>query len=375
MGLRKGTVSFSRYRLIGILPDRFPDFFNERIKKFAFQTLWRIAEEKAAGWTDLEDPLDPDFPYTSYASGRYLLFSLRIDRKSIPPSLLRLRVTEAERSKLKETGQKKLYREQRDAIKESVRLDLLGRTLPIPSFFEICWSVADNTLILCSLSDKVFEDLQPLFKDSFQLTLIPYIPWDQRLPKAKQTQPGGAGRVVEPPPLPALPPGVDPPTLTREFLTWLWFKSEERNGRILIPGAGECEVFFTRRLVLESGEGEYAETVVCQGLHADLKEGKEALRQGKKITAARLRVGRDKTEWEFTFKTDRFQFQSMRLPILPDREEEEIGREGQLLERIDLIEKAAGVVDLLFQSFLRQRLSNGWEAEMSRMQKWILTAS
>jgi len=374
MGLRKGTVSFSRYRLIGALPDHFPEFFNERIRKNAFQTVWRTAEEKAAGWTGLEDPLDTDFPYASYALGRYLLFSLRIDRKSVAPSLLRLRVAEAERDKLKETGQKKLYREQREAIREAVRLELLGRTLPVPSFFDVCWSVPENTLIFCSLSDKVIDDLQALFRDSFQLTLAPCVPWDPQLPGAKRTPHSGGADLNGDSALfksPAFPPGVDPLTAGREFLTWLWFKSEERNGRVLIPGAGESEIFFIRRLVLESGDGEYAETVVCQGLHADLKEGKEALRQGKKITAARLRVVHDKTEWEFTFKADRFHFQSMKLPTLPENEEEEIDREGQLLERIALIEKAAGMMDLLFQSFLERRLSNDWEGDFTRMQKWI----
>jgi hypothetical protein len=243
-----------------------------------------------------------------------------------------------------------------------VRLELLGRTLPIPSFFEVCWSVPENTLIFCSLSDKVFEDLQELFRDSFQLSLCPCVPWDPQLPNAKQTPPS---------PLPALPPGVDPLTTGREFLTWLWFKSEERNGRILIPGAGEGEVFFIRRLVLESGDGEYAETIVCQGLHADLKEGKEALRQGKKITAARLRVAHDNTEWEFTFKADRFHFQSMKLPTLPEDDEDQIDRDGQLLERIALIEKAAGIMDRLLQSFLERRLAGDWEGELARMHKWI----
>lgn len=160
MGLRKGTLSFSRYRLIGDQPGRFPDFFSERIREHAFHTDWRTADEKAAGWTGLEDPLDTDFPFASYAQGRYLLFSLRIDRKSIAPSLLRLKVIEAERKQLAQSGQKKLYREQREAIREAVRLELLGRTLPVPSSFEVCWSVPDNTLIFSSLSDKIFEELR-----------------------------------------------------------------------------------------------------------------------------------------------------------------------------------------------------------------------
>ncbi|OHE21885.1 MAG: hypothetical protein A2Z43_04760 [Syntrophobacterales bacterium RBG_19FT_COMBO_59_10] len=164
---------------------------------------------------------------------------------------------------------------------------------------------------------------------------------------------------------------MDPLRIGREFLTWLWFKSEERNGTVLIPGAGESEVIFVRRLVLESGDGEYAETVVCQGMHAGLKEGKEALRQGKKITAARLKVAHDKAEWEFTFKADRFHFQSMKLPAVGEDEDDQGDREGQILERICLIEKAAGLMDQLFQSFLALRLSEKWGAEQARMQRWL----
>jgi len=366
MGIRKGTLSFSRYRLIGKLPDRFPAFFAERIHRNAFQSVWRTADEKAAGWTGLEDPLDTDFPYASYAQGRYLLFSLRVDRKSVAPSLLRLRVLETERGKLAETGQKRLYREQREAIREATRLELLGKTLPVPSFFEICWSVPDNRLYFCSLSDSTFEELQELFRDSFQLTLCPFVPWDQESPNA-----GPAPRTGENAALPALPPDADPLTIGREFLTWLWFKSEERGGMVPIPDAGECEVAFLRRLVLESGDGEYAETVVCQGMHADMKEGKEALRQGKKITAARLRIAHDQTEWEFTFKADRFHFQSLKLPTLPENDGEEVDREGQLLERIYLIEKAAEMMDRLFGSFLDIRCSGDWAAEQTRLQKWL----
>ncbi|MEW6333856.1 MAG: recombination-associated protein RdgC, partial [Thermodesulfobacteriota bacterium] len=379
----------SRYRLIGKLPENFPGFFNERIRMNAFRNVWRTADEKSAGWTGLDDPLDTDFPYASYALGQYLLFCLRVDRKSVAPSLLRLRVMEADRSKLAETGQKKLYREQREAIREAVRLELLGRSLPVPSFFEVCWSVPDHRLIFCSLSDKVFEELQELFRDSFQLTLCPDLPWDPERPGADPSRPdGGTGAPgglpphALPPSSPAqgggsrfeslLPPATDPLAIGREFLTWLWFKSEERDGRIRLPDGAECEVFFIRRLVLESGDGEYAETVVCQGLHADLKEGKEALRQGKKISAARLRLTHDAADWEFTFKADRFQFQSMKLPSLPEADGEEIDRDGQLLERIALIEKAAGTMEMLFQSFMERRLAGDWEGELSRMQRWIL---
>ncbi|OGP86540.1 MAG: hypothetical protein A2V87_04430 [Deltaproteobacteria bacterium RBG_16_58_17] len=52
MGLLKGSLTFSRYRIIGGLPDHSPDFFNERIRRYAFQTVWRTTDEKAAGLMD-----------------------------------------------------------------------------------------------------------------------------------------------------------------------------------------------------------------------------------------------------------------------------------------------------------------------------------
>jgi hypothetical protein len=360
MGLLKGAVTFSRYRIVGALADNFPGFFNEQIRRNAFGNIWRTTDEKVVGWTSIEDSLDTEFPYASYAQGKYMLFSLRIDRKSVPPSLLKLRIQETEKKQLAESGQKKLYREQREAIRESVRLDLLGKSLPVPSFNEICWSVPDNVVTFCCLSDKVVGELQEFFKESFSLSLAAYVPWNIEGVDVHAS-------------LPALPPGVDPLTVGREFLTWLWFKSEERNGRVTIPG-GECEISFIRRLVLEAGEGEYAETIVCQGLHADLKEGKEALRRGKKISAARLKVVVDQAEWEFTFKADRFQFQTMKLPVSPEWDSEETDKEGQTLERLYLVEKAAGLMDQLFQSFLNLRIS-AWEHELSRMQKWVEPSS
>jgi recombination associated protein RdgC len=373
MGLRKGTLTFARYRVIGRLPDRFNDLVSEHLRRNAFAERWRIADEKAAGWIALDDPLDSEFPCASYAQGRYLLFSLRVDRKTVAPSLLRLKVLEAERDKRKETGQKRLYREQREAIREAVRLDLLGKTLPVPSFYEVCWSVTSGTLLFGCLSDKVFEELQALFRDTFQLALCPAVPWEA-IPAAEgqaaSRQQSGASSATDPGSL--LPSGADPLTIGREFLTWLWFKSEERGGKIRLPDAGDIEVGFTRRLVLESGNGEYAETVVCHGLHADLKEGKEALRQGKRISTARLRITLDQVEWEFTFKADRFHFQSLKLPtITEDAATEEIDREAQLLERIYLIEGAVQTMVGLFDAFLALRGSDHWEQEQTRMAKWV----
>jgi recombination associated protein RdgC len=157
----------------------------------------------------------------------------------------------------------------------------------------------------------------------------------------------------------------------REFLTWLWFKSEERNGRIKTSDTEEVELHFLKRIVLEAGEGEYSQGVVCHGIHAELKEGKEALRQGKKVKEAGIKLIHNQNEWEFTFKADSFHFQSLKLPQT-DWQETQEDPSGRLLERIYLIENAVKTIDRLYESFLQIRYSPQWEGKETKLlTKWL----
>ncbi len=374
MGLLKGTISFSLYRLEGSLPESADDFINQQLRAFAFRSFALTSEEKAIGWTSLENVLDTDFEGAKYIWGDNLMLAMRIDRKTVPPSLLKIKLLEAEQDFLAESGQKRIYREQREDLRERVHLELFSKTHAVPAFYEFCWSVSQKSLILCSLSEKVIDDFQDFFKQSFSLPVYPYTPWDPlwldeemsgRLSlaeKAALTDSAGTDGLQ----------AVDRTSLGREFLTWLWFKSEERNGTISIPGTGDVELILIRRLVLESGDGEYAETVVCQGMHADLKEGKEALRQGKKIKEARIKLGKDEDSWEFTLKADRFSFQSLKIPVMTDKLDDSEDRDGAILERIYLIERATKMMISLFRLFLDMRLSPRWlSSEAPRIAGWL----
>jgi hypothetical protein len=206
-----------------------------------------------------------------------------------------------------------------------------------------------------SHAEKILQDFQDFFGETFEMVLALNVPWLDTMEKGEDEAAEFLSRQ----------PG-------REFLTWLWFKSEERDGRITMEGQEEIGLAFVRRLILESGEGDYAESVVCQGQHALLQEGKEALRQGKKISEARLSMEIDSMEWEFTFKADLFQFQSMKLPAPTEESDEKsaLEEEGRLLERIFLLEKAIEKMDHLFAFFMGLRLSDRWPAEVTRMEIW-----
>ena len=357
MGLLKGNFSFARFHVEGQLPQAFFNFVNNRIKANSFRESAKSTEEKRLGWVSVTDILDADFKEANYVLGDYLIFSLRIDRKTIPPKLMKIRIMEEERQFLAQSGKNRINKQIAGGIKDKVKSEILARLDPVPSFYDVCWALSQNTVYFSSLSDKVADDFIELFKKTFSLGLIRLLPGDNQQIAEKIT---GAALKNE-----------DASLIGREFMTWLWFKSEERNGRISLSSGDEIELHFLKRIALEAGEGEYSQGVVCSGLHAELKEGKEAIRQGKKVKEAGIRLISNQNEWEFTLKADNFHFQSLKLPVA---EWDETGEDpsGKILERIYLIENAAKTIDQLYIAFLKIRYSAHWEErEAKLLAKWL----
>jgi hypothetical protein len=353
MGLLKGSFTFSRFHVEGQLPQAFLNFINSRIKANSFKDSFKSTEEKNVGWVSLTDILDNDFKNANYALGDYLIFSLRVDRKLIPAKLMKIKLMEEERRFLAESGKNRINKQIAEGIKDKVKLEMLTKLDAIPSFYDVCWAVGKNTVYFSSLSDNVHDDFVDLFKKTFSLTLRRFSPQENNLITKE-------------------PESVETASLIgREFLTWLWFKSEERNGRIKISKTDELELHFLKRIVLEAGEGEYSQGVVCHGIHAELKEGKEAIRQGKKVKEAGIKLLHDTNEWELTLKADSFYFQSLKLPV-QDWQDTPEDPSGSLLERIYLIENAVNTIDGLFESFLHIRFSPQWrEKETQLLSQWL----
>lgn len=162
--------------------------------------------------------------------------------------------------------------------------------------------------------------------------------------------------------------------LGQEFLTWLWFKSEERGGTVDLPGIGDIAVAFEKHMLLEYGEGEAHEKIICQGLQAELNEARTGLRMGKKLEQARIVLGRGEYEWTLTVKASIFDFKSVKAPKTMASSEESddpAAVEGKLLEKIGLYEQCLQLVDELFRLYLNLRLSSGWETELSKLRAWI----
>jgi recombination associated protein RdgC len=162
--------------------------------------------------------------------------------------------------------------------------------------------------------------------------------------------------------------------LGQEFLTWLWWKSEERGGVVALPGEGDIVVVFEKHMLLEYGEGDSNESLICRGLQTELREARTGLVMGKKLEQARIQIAKNDFEWNFTMAAALMEFRNVKLPKTGaesgnDNNPEE--REGMILERIYLFEELIQVVMDLFRLFLTVRVSAEWREELQQIRTWV----
>jgi recombination associated protein RdgC len=166
--------------------------------------------------------------------------------------------------------------------------------------------------------------------------------------------------------------------LGQEFLTWLWYKSEERGGAVFLPDSGDIQVGFEKHMLLESGEGESLERLICKGLQTELQEAKTGLLMGKKPEQARIYLAKGDYEWRLTLGATLFEYRNVSLPRTLSADEEvsdAVAWEAKVLERIGMTEEAMHTIDELFRLFLDLRLSPDWPQELAKLKNWIVKSA
>ncbi len=178
MGLLTGSLSFVRYHVEGEEPDPFWQVIDEKIRLFRFREIEGGSEESAMGWVGLDNLLDSEFAYAAYSVGDYLVLSFRMDKKAIPPALLKKHVMQEEQRIKTSTGRKRISRQELTEIRERMRLKLLTGSFPVPSVYDVCWCISKKWLIFTGTSTKVRGEFENYFKQCFDLELVPRFPWD-----------------------------------------------------------------------------------------------------------------------------------------------------------------------------------------------------
>jgi len=190
MGLISSTHSMSRYHIEGEFDGSTMEAVREGLIQNAIPEIESEYDEISAGWTPFESPYKPNFEKYSFIFGTYFLFSLRIDKKSIPSKLVQKNMTLEIEKKKEESGRDFLSKNEKAEIKEMV-LDILMHKIPsIPNIYDILWSYEEKTLILFSTQKAANELFETLFLNSFNHKPIRIFPYTmvEKLGKLTDTQ-------------------------------------------------------------------------------------------------------------------------------------------------------------------------------------------
>ena len=177
MGLLSASNSITRYTVEGRLKKPVFETVAAGLKKNVISEIDDNASEKAVGWTSFDKPYQPDFGGSNYVYGAYLVFALRIDKKTIPSKVIKKHFMIESARRLTDSGRQYLSRNEKQTIKDLV-IDRLNLKIPAtPNVYDIVWNYEDSVLWFFSNLKAANEELETLFLRSFDLSLIRVIPY------------------------------------------------------------------------------------------------------------------------------------------------------------------------------------------------------
>ena len=155
-----------------------------------------------------------------------------------------------------------------------------------------------------------------------------------------------------------------------EFLTWLWYQTEQTGGEVDVPGFGPVTLWIEDRIVLGSLETESKENILKEGDVSRSAEAAAGLRVGKKLQEARFGLIREDREWAFTLKGDTLDLQSVKIPKILTEEGDDL--HATILIRLGQVRELADLLDAVFAEFARVRVSPEWNREaVPAIAAWI----
>jgi len=177
MSVLSSSVSVTRYIVDGILEKPVLETVGRGLTRNTIREVDDDQWENNIGWTSFENPYLPDFEGSSYVIGVYLVFSLRLDKKTIPPKVIQQHYTIEMTRQMKKSGREFLSRNEKKAIKEHV-IALLARRIPAtPHVYNIIWNIEESWLWFFSNLKAANEALETLFLQSFNLNLVRLFPY------------------------------------------------------------------------------------------------------------------------------------------------------------------------------------------------------
>lgn len=386
MGFLSPSSSICYFQVNGTLdPKNKLSQLPEQLAGNGFRSIEQSADELANGWVTFNDYDGSDFesPGSCWHEQK-LCFTLRQDRRRIPAALLKRQVTLLCQQFLAEKPSLNFVpKAEKEQIRDRARSQLLVRTLPSPSFYDVVWDTEQQLLRFCSLGQNAIDSFQGLFHQTFpglrlQLLhplsrarlVLPEQQHDQ-LKKSDQAQTDSILEQIE-----------ANRWLGFDFLQWLLYRTLNSDSRYQVSTPGPLldqqpfNAYLDNRLVLIGGGHEGMQKIVVAGPQDHYLEVKAALRQGKQIEEATIHLQQNEDNaWKLTLKGERFQFGGYRTPMIrPDNDpndDPQAEAEAAFYTKLAAVEEGEQMFNSLLKAFLEVRLNDQWRATHTAINAWL----
>ena len=361
MSFESGSTSLMICPLSGELPE---DFL-ERLAKYSAGKLDDVKEDPVIGWVSGRHLLETEISENTSICGGHLYVNLRKAERKIPAQLLNAICRREELAYMMANDTLTVPRSEKRRIKE----DAVERNLmKMPPNISATAMVVDRTaqvMYLACSSASQFDVFAAEFVRALEVEPVPLSPNELMLKLFQKSETD----------LPALSftskSGAEDEAMPgRDFLTWLWFYSEQNLGVLKLADLGEFTIALEGPLTFAFSNGKSkdpdlsgaGESVVKKGNPLTSAEAKAALAVGKKLKKAKIMIARgDAEKWTFGFDADTFALSGLNLP-----EGEEMERHSRFQERVTnlgiLHQVLCGYFELFAKSLQGDRLKKTQEA-------------
>ena len=359
MPFDSGSVTVSFFHIQDELPE-------DMVEKFAVRragTLDSVSknpeDDPQLGWV-ARHVLDSEINDVTVHRGRMVSMMLRKAKRQVPASLLQAVCRKDEQAYLTEKQADFVPSKVRKQIKQEAVEKLFPMMPPMLSNIPFVIDPASNMLYLGTAAQASID----LFIEQFQQTLkIEPLQWSPAYILAEEFQTTESSF----PTVSFCGVRDAEPVIGRDFLTWLWYFSEN-GGKADLGQDGEFELLIEAPLVFaDSGEANGAEeTVVKKGNSPQRSaEAKAALATGKKLKKANFTIARNQEIWSGTFDADRFAFSGLKLP-----DGEMLAPDERFQERMEFLALFRNAWEAYFKTFASTMLGGGLKDLEAKLQKW-----
>jgi DNA recombination-dependent growth factor C len=176
MPITAGSITCRLYEVAKPPKGSFLAEIGSDLKRHAFHPVQVERSPRSIGWVNPRDILDTDLKVEKVVFEDFLVLGLRVDKVGVNARLLKAYFHQERQKLLEQRSKKELNRDERMALLEKVKIQLMARQSPATSLYEMAWNLRSHHVLFSASSTTLNQEFMDLFSDTFHTGLTPLMP-------------------------------------------------------------------------------------------------------------------------------------------------------------------------------------------------------